>query len=63
MLPWKKTSGRLAYRRLSAYINVPEDLEGKEFTKIEVAETKSMRKYMTVGELAKRIGWTHEERI
>ncbi len=63
MLPWKTTSGRLAYRRLSAYINVPDDLSEKEFIKIPVAESKSLKAYITVGELAKRIGWTHEERV
>lgn len=62
MLPWKTTSGRLAYRRLSAYINVPTGMDEKELTKVPIAEPKSMKKYMTVGELAKKIGWTHEER-
>lgn len=63
MLPWKRTSGRLAYRRLSAYINVPEELSKKELGTVEDAAPKSLHSYMTVGELAKKIGWTHEERI
>ena len=30
MLPWKKSSGKDAYKRLKAYVDVPEELKGKE---------------------------------
>lgn len=63
MLPWKKTSGREAFRRLSAYIYVPEDMKDVEFQTVDVAKGKSLRKYITVGHLAKEIGWQHEERM
>lgn len=63
MLPWRRTSGRLAYRRLSAYIQIPEDLKDKEFITVPETDGRNLRKYTTVGELAKRIGWTHEERV
>ena len=63
MLPWKRSSGRQAFRRLSAYINIPDNLKEKEFTSIDVAAPKSLKAYMTVGELSKKIGWTHEERM
>ena len=62
MLPWKTTSGRLAYRRLSAYINIPDKIAEKDFGTLPDATGKSLKAYMTVGELAKEIGWTHEER-
>ena len=63
MLPWKRTRGREAFRRLSAFINIPDELQNKEFQTIDVAQGKTLRKYITVGELSKQIGWTHEERM
>ncbi|MCY3412979.1 MAG: 50S ribosomal protein L13 [Candidatus Heimdallarchaeota archaeon] len=63
MLPWKTTSGRLAYRRLAAYINIPDEMADKSFETLPDAHPKSMKKYITVGELAKEIGWKHEERV
>ncbi len=61
MLPYKTTSGREAFRRLSAFIGVPEELEGKEFTTIEQAKLReTARKFMTLEEIGREIGWTHE---
>ncbi|RMG31677.1 MAG: 50S ribosomal protein L13 [Methanobacteriota archaeon] len=61
MLPYKTTSGREAFRRLSAYIGVPEELEGKEFTTIEQAKLReTARKFMTLEEIGREIGWTHD---
>jgi large subunit ribosomal protein L13 len=63
MLPWKTTRGREAFRRISAYIDVPDELKGIEFQRVPEAQGKSLKKYITVGELSKNIGWTHEERV
>ncbi len=62
MLPWKKSSGRNAFRNLMAYIEVPDNLKDKEFISVPEAMGKNLKHYMTVGELSKKIGWTHEER-
>ncbi len=62
MLPWKTTRGREAFRRIAAYIDIPDELKDVEFKTVDVAKGKTLKKYITVGELSKNIGWTHEER-
>ncbi len=57
MLPWKTSSGKLAYRKLSAYIDMPENLSDKEFISVPEAKRNLSNRYMTVGELSKAIGW------
>lgn len=58
MLPKRKTSGIEAFKRLRVYIDIPENLndvkiESFEYTKI----TKPASYYITVGDVAKQIGW------
>ncbi len=58
MLPHRKPRGREAYRRLKVYIGVPRKLGGVEAESIEVAHVDRLRgRYITVGEIAKNIGW------
>ena len=58
MLPHRKPRGRDAYRRLKVYIGVPRKLGGVEAESIEVAHVDRLRgRYITVGEIAKNIGW------
>lgn len=54
MLPWKKPSGREAYRLLTVYDTVPEELKDKEFVKIENADGARLgtHKIVTVSELS-----------
>jgi ribosomal protein uL13 len=59
MLPMKKYKGRQAFRNLSAYIEIPEDLAEKELTTIPDAQKTPSHDYMTVGELSRTIGWQH----
>ena len=59
MLPWKTRSGKSAFRRLSAYIEVPENLAEENFQSVPDAKRTLSNNYMTVGELAKLIGWQH----
>lgn len=59
MLPWKTRSGKTAFRKLSAFIEVPENLSNQEFQSIPDAKRKLSNSYMTVGELARLIGWQH----
>ncbi len=59
MLPKDNWYGRLALKRLRAYIGVPEEFKGKEAIKIvdTLAETLKRTEYVTVAEVAKELGW------
>jgi large subunit ribosomal protein L13 len=58
MLPHRKPRGRDAYSRLRVHIGVPRKLGGVEAESIEVAHVDRLRgRYITVGEIAKNIGW------
>ncbi len=59
MLPYKKPRGRAAYRRLRVYIGVPEEYRSVQAIRFEEADASklSLRKYLTVGELASLFGW------
>lgn len=59
MLPRKKPKGKQAYKRLKVFLEVPEEFKGKEMQTIPNANAKKLRcPYITVGKLAKEIGWT-----
>ena len=58
MLPKRKSSGLMALKRLRIYVAVPPDLKN---AKLETFEDSKIRKpssyFITLGELAKQIGW------
>ncbi len=59
MLPRKKPKGQQAYKRLKVFLDVPQELKDKETQTIPEANAERLRcPYITVGELAKEIGWT-----
>jgi len=61
MLPRKKPKGQQAYKRLKVYLSTPPELKNKEVQTILEASAERLRcPYITVGELAKEIGWTPE---
>ncbi|PDM26658.1 50S ribosomal protein L13 [Candidatus Bathyarchaeota archaeon B24-2] len=61
MLPRRKPKGVEAYRRLRVYLGVPKEYEGAEFEVISEAKVDKLRcPYVTLGELAKGIGWNPE---
>ena len=61
MLPWKKPKGRQAYKRLRVYLGAPKEFDGKEIQSILDASAENLKSpYITVGELAKEIGWSPE---
>lgn len=63
MLPYKKTRGKEAYKRIRAYLGVPEELKGKEMIKIEKDVTKlGTLKYTTIGKVCSRLGWNDANR-
>jgi len=57
MLPYKKTRGRKALKRLKVYIGIPEKYSKFSFITLDVAK-KDLEKYdyITLGELSKAIG-------
>jgi len=57
MLPYKKTRGREALKRLKVYIGIPEKYSKFSFITLDVAK-KDLEKYdyITLGELSKAIG-------
>jgi len=57
MLPWRKTRGREAFKRIMCHRGVPEALQGKAI-KIEGASVSKLPtlKYITIAELVKRLG-------
>ena len=61
MLPRKKPKGKQAYKRLKVYLGAPKEFDGKEIqTILEASAEKLKSPYITVGELAKEIGWSPE---
>lgn len=61
MLPRKKPEGQQAYKRLKVYLGTPSEFNDTEIqTLLEARAEKLKSPYITVGELAKEIGWTPE---
>ncbi len=61
MLPHRKTKGKEAYKRLRVHLGIPIGFEDKETrTIIEARADKLKSPYISVGELAKEVGWTPE---
>jgi len=60
MLPRRKPKGQEAYKRLQVFIGFPEELKGKETLTIPEAQEKLRCPYITLGELAREIGWSAE---
>jgi large subunit ribosomal protein L13 len=58
MLPYRKTRGMAAFRRLKVHIGVPRGLESSEKVSLSEAHLSRLNnRYITVGEIAKNIGW------
>jgi large subunit ribosomal protein L13 len=58
MIPKTKTSGIEAFKRLRVYIGTPDQLRNMKTESFEDAKiTRSSSRYISVGELAKQIGW------
>jgi len=61
MLPRKKPKGMQAFKRLKVYLGAPMEFNGKEIQTILDASAEKLKSpYITVGELAKEIGWSPE---
>jgi large subunit ribosomal protein L13 len=58
MIPKTKTSGIEAFKRLRVYIGTPHGLSIRKIESFEDTKiTKSPSRYISVGEVAKQIGW------
>ena len=58
MVPKRKTSGIEAFKRLRVYIGVPEQLRNSKLTLFDDSKiTKSSSYYISVGDVARQIGW------
>ncbi len=55
MVPYKKPTGRNAFRKLKVHIGVPEKLdeEPKKFAKKKITTS-----YMTILDISKKLGWS-----
>jgi large subunit ribosomal protein L13 len=58
MVPKTKTSGVEAFKRLRVYIGIPEELKSKNAESFDDTKiTRAPSKYISIGEVAKQIGW------
>ena len=64
MMPKRKASGIEAFKRLRVYISIPEQLKNSTMESFEDSKiTKPVSYYVTIGDLAKEIGWSGEMNI
>ncbi len=58
MLPYKKPSGKAAYRRLRVYIGTPEEFTKAKPMEVESKDPKGMYVgHITIAELSRRLGY------
>ncbi|MFH1786399.1 MAG: 50S ribosomal protein L13 [archaeon] len=58
MLPWKRSRGRDAYRRIRVYIGVPDELQGKVAAKPDaILDNLGTLRFARIGPLCKQLGW------
>ena len=58
MVPRRKPKGELAMKRLRVYVGVPNEYAKVKFQRFEdTAATKPPAYYVSISEIAKRIGW------
>ncbi len=58
MLPWSKSKGKEAFRRLRVYRGMPDSLKDSEFTTFDeaAADRLKTRKFITVQDIANELG-------
>jgi large subunit ribosomal protein L13 len=55
MIPYQKSHGRAAFKKLKCYIGIPKEFEGKKFETIKEAKKQPVD-YMTIEELSRSLG-------
>ncbi|MEM3705156.1 MAG: 50S ribosomal protein L13 [Candidatus Bathyarchaeia archaeon] len=62
MLPYKQPKGKQAYKRLKVFIGVPDEFKSYNIETLPEAQANKLTcPYLTVGDLAKEIGWSTGE--
>ncbi|MEM2104850.1 MAG: 50S ribosomal protein L13 [Candidatus Bathyarchaeia archaeon] len=62
MLPYKQPKGKQAYKRLKVFIGVPDEFKKYEMETLPEAQASKLTcPYLTVGDLAKEVGWSAGE--
>ena len=56
MIPYRKTSGREAFKGLKVFVGIPKEYEGAETFKLKEAEPKNIKKSIELGKLSKLLG-------
>lgn len=56
MLPYRKTTGREAFKKLKVFVGIPTEYECTEIFKVQEAEPKGIKKSIELGELSKLLG-------
>lgn len=57
MLPWKKTSGKQAFRRVRVYVGTPSEFQDKPIARIAGADASKLRvPYVRLVQLSQEIG-------
>ena len=58
MLPWDTTRGKEAFRRLTTFLGIPEELKNKKAEPIPEAKFERLKgRFVRLGEIATEIGW------
>lgn len=58
MLPHRQPKGKNAYKRLKVFLGIPHEFESTQMITIKEAKASKLRgPYLTLGDLAKEIGW------
>jgi large subunit ribosomal protein L13 len=62
MLPIKQPRGKTAYKRLTVFMGVPEDLKDQKMNTFAEAQAAKLKgPHFTLAELAKEVGWNQGE--
>ena len=56
MVPYRKTSGREAFKGLKVFVGIPREFEGAEIFKLEEAMPKNIKKSIELGTISKLLG-------
>ena len=56
MLPYKKTTGRDAYKKLKVYIGTPENVKGEAVRPESISADRLKCKRITINEISKELG-------
>ncbi len=64
MLPKHNRRGREALKRLKAYIGVPREFQSRELLRFKEADASRLsRGYVTLGRIARELGWRGEVEV